>query len=362
LNPSARRSRRALIRTLDARSGGARPIATSRQRLDSSRFVERKRIARDLPRHARAFVQRTFAMIDALDAPFRRRVCRVVSMAIAAALASAAAPALAAERVEPWTPRGISSPQFESHGAFDPRNGDFYFVRSSPTFEGWRILASRCSADGWTPPQPPPFAGDGVEADPWFTPDGRMLYFISTRTTDGINKKDLDLWRVERDADGRWGTPQRLPAPVNSSAQEWFPRLARDGWLYFGSSRPGGFGKTDIWRAREKDGTWIVENAGASINGPGDEYEPLPSPDGSWMLLEGNDAYYRVRRDGDSWLPREKLPIEINANGSEIGATFSPSGRTVLFARDTKGKKSGEFFVWPIDGDEDWPPTCPKKR
>jgi hypothetical protein len=298
-------------------------------------------------------------MIGASGVHLWRRVRRVVSIAIAIAMASAVA-ANATERIAPWTPQGISSAQFESHGAFDPRNGDFYFVRSSPKFEGWRILASHCASAGWTTPESPAFAGDGVEADPWFTPDGRTLYFISTRTTDGIKKKDLDLWRVDRDADGHWGTPQRLPEPVNSSGQEWFPRLARDGWLYFGSSRPGGFGKTDIWRAREKDGTWIVENAGASINGPGDEYEPLPSPDGSWMLLEGNDAYYRVRRDGDAWLPREKLPVEINANGSEIGAAFSPSGRTVLFARDTKGEKSGEFFVWHVDGGEAWPPVCPK--
>jgi hypothetical protein len=32
--------------------------------------------------------------------------------------------------VEPWTPAGISGPQFESHPAFDPHNGDLYFVRS----------------------------------------------------------------------------------------------------------------------------------------------------------------------------------------------------------------------------------------
>jgi hypothetical protein len=74
-----------------------------------------------------------------------------------------------------WAPAAIASGQFESHGAFDPRVRDFYFVRSSPKFEGWRILVSHCGADGWSKPEPPAFAGDGVEADPWFTPDGRTL-------------------------------------------------------------------------------------------------------------------------------------------------------------------------------------------
>lgn len=77
-------------------------------------------------------------------------------------IASSAVPAAGTE-VSPWKPAGISSPRFESHAAFDPRNGDLYFVRSSPSFEGWRILVSRCAAKGWSEPQPPPFAGDGVD-------------------------------------------------------------------------------------------------------------------------------------------------------------------------------------------------------
>ena len=150
-----------------------------------------------------------------------------------------------------WAPAEIASDQFESHPAFDPLNGDLYFVRSSPEFVGWRILTSHCGADGWSKPRDAAFAGDGAEADPWFTPDGHGLYFISTRSTDGIKRKDLDVWRVDRRDASHWGTPIRLPAPINSTGNEWFPRLAPDGWLYFGSDRPGGHGKTDIWRARQ---------------------------------------------------------------------------------------------------------------
>ena len=76
---------------------------------------------------------------------------------------------------------GISSPQFESHPALDPRTGDLYFVRSSPQFRGWRILVGRCAAGGWAAPVPAPFSGEGVEADPYFTADGSRVWFISTR-------------------------------------------------------------------------------------------------------------------------------------------------------------------------------------
>jgi Tol biopolymer transport system component len=262
--------------------------------------------------------------------------------------------------VTPWAPHGISSPQFESHAAFDPRNGDLYFVRSSPSFEGWRIFVSQCTARGWSNPVPPIFAGDGVEADPWFTSDGRHLYFISTRSTDGVKREDLDIWQVERTVDGRWGTPMRLPEPVNSTGREWFPRLAADGWLYFGSDRPGGLGKTDIWRARiDAQDRWTVRNLGPSINTAGHEYEPLISPDGSSMIVMADGGLHEARRNGAEWTVRVKLPPEINVNSSEIGAAYSPSGGSLLFSRDTGSPLSGEFFLWRIRGDDTWPSPCP---
>jgi hypothetical protein len=200
-----------------------------------------------------------------------------------------------------------------------------------------------------------------LEADPFFTPDGHWLYFISTRATGSNSGRDLDIWRIRRDETGKWGTPERLPEPVNSPGAEWFPRPASDGWLYFGSDRPGGQGKTDIWRARMDAGSqWHVENLGPAVNGPGDEYEALVSPDGKRLIIEADEGYFESDRRGDGWSARHRLGREINENGSEVGALFSPSGRSLLFARDLHGNDSGEFFVWQPDRPEDWPPSCPR--
>jgi len=283
---------------------------------------------------------------------------RVVALCLALAPLAALA-ATPAGTVQPWTPLGVSSELFESHPAFDPRTGELYFVRSSKTFSGWRMLRSHCDGKRWSEPSPAPFAAPGAEADPWFTPDGRSVYFISTRSSGSLKSKDLDIWRADRDADGHWKTPVRLPEPVNSDEAEWFPRLAPDGWLYFGSNRPGGLGKNDIWRARESTpGQWVVENAGPAINTAGDEYEALLSPDGARMILNADGGYYESRLGLHGWLPRRKLGPEVNVNGTEVGALFSPSGKTMLFSRDTGEPNSGEFFVWHIDGQEAWPPQC----
>lgn len=268
-------------------------------------------------------------------------------------LAVAAAPT-PAPRV--WSVPPVSTDQFESHPAFDPRTGDLWFVRSSPQFRGWRLKVSRCTRSGWSTASDAPIAGDGVEADPWFSRDGRAVWFISTRTSDGVKGRGLDIWRATRDRAGRWGAPQRLPEPINSAGNEWFPRLDRDGWLYFGSDRPGGLGRTDIWRARElRGGRWTVENLGPEINSEGDEYEALPSPDGRWLLLSA-DGYYRSDRTGGGWSKRVRLGSEINGNGSEIGAAFSPSGQSWMFARSLDDGRSGELLL--VGGKESWPKPC----
>jgi hypothetical protein len=293
-----------------------------------------------------------------MDASTRRAVM-IGGAVLAAATLAAQAPGGA--DVRPWTPAGISSDRFESHAAFDPRTGDLYFVRSARDFSGWRILMSACGPHGWTTPVPPPFAGPGLEADPFFSADGRTLYFISTRATGATTSAALDIWRVDRDAAGTWAAPRRLPEPVNSGAAEWFPRPAADGWLYFGSGRAGGLGQTDIWRARERSGRWEVENLGPSVNTAGHEYEPMLSPDGTRLIVATADGFYESRRSGDGWAPRVRLGPAINVNGTEIGPLFSPSGRSLLFARDSGGPLSGEFVVWRLAAEDGWPPSCPPR-
>lgn len=259
-----------------------------------------------------------------------------------------------------WSPHNISSAAFESHAAFDPITEDLYFVRSSPSFQGWRIVVSHCSKSGWMAARPPAFAGDGVEADPFFTSDGKSLYFISTRTTDGIRRTDLDIWRVDRDAHRHWGTPTRLAAPINSDANEWFPRIGTDGWLYFGSAREGGEGKTDIWRGKQDSaGTWKVENLGPAINSAADEYEALPSPDGKRLIINAADGFFESKLQADGkWGARQRMDASINVNGTEVGALFSPGGHSMLFSRDTKAALSGEFFLSNDGTQESWPPAC----
>ena len=270
--------------------------------------------------------------------------------------------AAAAQEPAHFAIAGISSDRFESHPAFDPVTGDLYFVRSSPQFQGWRILRAPCTAAGWGAPEPAPFAGEGVEADPFFAEDGRRLWFISSRPDPPAKTSgDLDIWTVERGRDGSWGTPVRLPAPVNSPGAEWFPRPDRAGNLYFGSDRPGGHGATDIYVARRDDsGGWQVGNVGGEVSTAGDEYEFEPARDGRFAVLMADGLLFRIDREGGRWGRRTALLPA--STGFHVGPLLSPSGRTLLYAHGLP-PQSGELFRLALGGrGEAWPPSCPRSR
>ena len=103
-----------------------------------------------------------------------------------------------------------------------------------------------------------------------------------------------------------WGAPRNLGAPVNSDGDEWYPTVATDGTLYFGSDRTGGQGNTDIWRTRFSGGHYAdAENLGSPVNSQRDEFEPYIAPDQSFLIFmaENRDG----RGDTDLYVSYQKI-------------------------------------------------------
>lgn len=280
--------------------------------------------------------------------------------------------AVAAQSREPgpvrWTPPALSSSDYESSASFTADGREVYFMRADPGFRHYAILQARCEAHGWSVPTPVSFAAPSpaMDADPFVTPDGRRLYFISTRHAPG--GEDFDIWFVDRQADGAWGPAQRLPAPINSSASELLPRLDGAGNLYFGSARDGSAGGGDIYRARPDPGQpsgWQVEALPAPINSASMEYEGEISADGSRMVVvanrEGRSHLYLMRRSYEGWVEAGRLPGRTDM--FQVGPTLSPKGERLLFAQ-ADGDRSGELFLLDLvpDSTENWPPKCPAGR
>ena len=244
----------------------------------------------------------------------------------------------------------ISTGDYESHPAFVPDGRTLYFVKSTPTFSFWTIVVSRFVDGRWTTPEVAPFSGRYSDADPFITADGKKFYFISYRPVPGKTTRDLDIWVMDKTENG-WSEPRNLGKPVNSEANEWYPTVAGDGTLYFGSGRAGGSGATDIYRSQLSNGNYAEpENLGSAINTEFDEYEPLIAQDQSYLIFmaagrpDGNarsgDLFLSYRKDG-TWTKAINLGNEINSPREEFSPTISPDGKYFFFA-SARGRRAPE--------------------
>ena len=302
-----------------------------------------------------------------MSVAFRRCVLSVATLAFSCACARVYAPAAAPDAPHSgtpvrWTPPALSGELYESSPTFSPDGIEVVFMRASRAFSDYRLLSSRCGSGGWTPPLPPPFAvPHGIdEADPAFSADGSRLYYVSARGNDDGN---LDIWRVERGGDGRWGAPARLPEPVNSPASELLPRPQPDGILLFGSSRPGGHGQGDIYLATPlPGGDWQVGNLGPPVSTAANEFEADLSRDGRTMVVvadRGTRSHLYVYDLLDAgWVERGRVPARDDV--FQVGPLLSPGGDRLLFAQAADDARSGEWFLVDLvpEPDRRWPPGC----
>ena len=212
------------------------------------------------------------------------------------------------------------------------------FARSAANFKDSRILFARRDGGGWGEVAEVPFSDPRYrDSDPWLTPDGRTLYFVSNRPVGGETPNtSLDIWRVALEG-GRFGVPERL-ATLASEGEELGPEL-HDGWLYFNSSRKGGPAKLAIYRARMNGPAFEApQPMGAPFNDGVIQGDFTLSPDGRMAVFwsERDDSsdldLFAACRTGDGWSAAVRLPPPINAPGMDFTPAFSVDGRELRFA------------------------------
>ena len=101
---------------------------------------------------------------------------------------------------------------------------------------------------GWSAPEKISVFGDSSNTgQSYISPDGKTLFFSSDAPF-GYGGKDLYMLQIN--ADGTYGSPLNLGSRVNTQADEMFPYITNDGQtLYYSSNSDKGFGGLDIYKA-----------------------------------------------------------------------------------------------------------------
>lgn len=249
---------------------------------------------------------------------------------------------------------GIVSSRFGMHctATFSPDGREVYWnLMVEPRTPGYsisRLLCSRLQDGRWTYPQAAPFTGEGKDADvPFFSPDGKRLYFMSRRLMPGADKANGEhIWFMERQGDG-WGEARPLDETVNRLPHHWQFSVDKDYNLYFSTTISGGQGGNDIYCAKYENGRYAEpRNLGALLNTPQREEMPFIAPDGSYLVFSREmDLFVSFRKTDGGWSDAVNLGPEINSPAIDICPLVSADSKYLFFL----SQRGGESHAWWVE-------------
>jgi hypothetical protein len=240
----------------------------------------------------------------------------------------------------PFAPGIVSCGLFTRDIAWTPDGKELYFSVSG---FGFNLIFETRLVDGvWTEPAPAPFARDSrfMFYEPFVTPDGKRLLFLSDQPRIEGGERNQDIWAVDRTSQG-WSAPYVLGGTVCTDDAEYFPSTTRDGTIYF-TRQPKGELTSYIYRAKPHGNSYgPAEKLGPEVNCGTSRFNAFIDPDEKFIIVPaagmpdsvGDTDYYVVfRNDRDEWSRPVNLgPLVNTAGGREFSASLSPDGKSFFF-------------------------------
>jgi len=178
--------------------------------------------------------------------------------------------------------------------------------------------------------------GPTNDSDPALTPDGLTLYFQSDRAG---NMGDIYVaTRSSLGAD--FGSVASVDA-VNTADDDTQPALDVDGSLWLASTRAGGQGGYDLFRAAPSAGTFAAPVAETELNSTEDDWSPTLTADGLTIFFAstrgggqgGYDIYFASRPSiADPFSTPQPLS-ELNTGENELPHWLSRDGCRLYLER-----------------------------
>lgn len=230
---------------------------------------------------------------------------------------------------------GLNTLDQERSPALSPDGAWLYFASDRPgSMGGLDLWRAAREGTGWGDAEPlgPAINSASDDAYPAFTPDGTAMWFATNRPAPaddaGPGRDDasptraavFDLYTAELTGDA---APTR--SPLSSDADDIAPAVSPVGdFLYFASTRDGGAGGFDLYRARlgaESDGR--AQPLGPDVNTARDELDPAPATEGFELIFSTTAA-------------RSAAPAEAPGDVARNDDLFRTVSREVSLAHETR--------------------------
>lgn len=234
--------------------------------------------------------------------------------------------------------------RFEYGNTFSNDGKEFYYSVNDPNGKP-QINVIRFEKNAWSAPKTILVHDVYGYNDAFLSPDDKRLYFISDRALDGKGqKKDIDIWYVERKGDG-WSEPVNPGASINANKNEYYISFTEKGTMWF-SSNAGTSDENDKnydIRTSEFSGGKFLPNKklGDAINTEYYEADVYVAPDEKYVIFcsersEGKgrgDLYISFKNTKGEWAPAKNMGDAVNTDGYEFCPYVTPDGKFLFFSR-----------------------------
>ena len=247
------------------------------------------------------------------------------------------------EKLSMFGENAISTFINERDFAVSPDGNEMFFTISTPRSSFQTIVYCKKEKEGtWSQPEVAPFAGTYSDLEPAFSVDGNTMYFSSNRPVSGDAPKDFDIWKVSR-VGSAWGKPENIGSPVNTTADEFYPSITKNGSLYYTAAYDGGVGKEDIYvSVLSGNGYQKPVPLDTAVNSRFYEFNAFVAPDERYILFTsygrkddagGGDLYISVKDSAGKWQPAKNLK-ELNSRQLDYCPYVSPDGKTLFITSE----------------------------
>lgn len=226
--------------------------------------------------------------------------------------------------------------------SFSPDGEELFFSyvvnRSKENGTLYTIKHMRFDGNKWNAPETASFAGDFWNVDINFSPDGKYVFFASDR--EQPNSIGGDIYYCIKTEYG-WSDPIYTGSEVNTKYNEVYPSVSAKKNIFFQSTKPGGYGDIDLYRAEWVNGNFTnVENLGPNVNTSAYEADAVIAPDESYILFCSNrpstggvkNIYISFQIGKNRWTEAINLGDKVN-NGPAGSPTVSTDGKYLFFKK-----------------------------
>lgn len=252
---------------------------------------------------------------------------------------------------------------------FSPNGLIAYFTRRTGN-EKQKIWQSNFTNGTWTTPTQLSFSTDRDET-PFVSPDGKTMYFGSTRPIEGRPSKgnfDMNIWQVEHTRN-QWSTPKPLSENINAVQQdkeEWPSSnenfiFSLDGKNFIYTTMLRGEKVVEVYTTTKNGDVFSKPEKilGLFQNEKSWKYSAVSSPDGQYLLFNsyeaeggvGGEDIFISKKTPTGWTKAKSIGTLINTKAEESSPRFSRDGKYFFFGREVREKpeKDGIWSIYYIE-------------